>query len=873
MTKEEDPSTAATTTISPKKEESAPDAADAADVDAPPTPVTPGKDVQSETSSAAAKAATANDPAIERKWDRTNRKVIVSNVMKYLRKNEVPRLVSSLLRGAEDSIKVAVTRKPPKLNFMRLTLEHEDMVELFLRKFGEEVRRNKKGGIMEAHRATLDRGRGEDSRGGGGGNKRGRDGDDDEGAKRARMDAAAKPLTPSEVRDAILGPMWTKPYGQQLLSKYREMSRKSCIPIVKSVKKKFRDLEKEARHGRRGRPPAQYPWLDRQMKIDDVLGSGKVLGYRNKVELTFGYKEVEGEGGDKEGKTEAEGKKDDKDAKMEEDDDKKKEDEGDRGKDAGEKEKNDKEGGDKKEEKEKEAKKIPALGFLPRGWRHSVASPHHLPNVPRHFCSVASTIDTFLSTSPVPPYNSKVHRGVWRTCTMRSSRRTGEIMAVITHAPPGGSVGKRDCGSDDYTKVWEEERDRLVEMLKECEVDAADVDAAEYPTLLGDEAVKAGGRGKIVDKKYTEGEEPPVADKMKITSIFFQEFDGLSNPKPDHPVQHMFGKTHITEQLGQCSFRISPGAFFQVTTEGAEVLYDVVVDKVKEAAGDKGDKALLLDVCCGTGTIGLYCMKEGAGGRVLGVDIAEPAIKDAKVNAAENGYADEKEGIAKFVAGRAEKVLSREIYRLERDPANKNIPIIAIVDPAREGLHGDVVKALRSCDKIDRLVYVSCNPTKSLVNDAQLLCSPPTKKYGGIPFEPTSATPVDMFPLTGHCEMVMTFDRLKKDTEEEEVKKKEEKEKDGSEEEKKEKENEGKGDKCDVEKEKAGAGKKNEVKVAESDVKQERKGAGKKNKVKAAESDVKKERKGESLKKERVGESGGEGGGSGGKGVRDEERS
>eukprot|EP00566_Odontella_aurita_P021200 CAMPEP_0113594964 /NCGR_PEP_ID=MMETSP0015_2-20120614/39385_1 /TAXON_ID=2838 /ORGANISM="Odontella" /LENGTH=220 /DNA_ID=CAMNT_0000502051 /DNA_START=18 /DNA_END=677 /DNA_ORIENTATION=+ /assembly_acc=CAM_ASM_000160 len=184
MTKEEDPSTAATTTISPKKEEAAPDAADAADVDAPPTPVTPGKDVQSETSSAAAKAATANDPAIERKWDRTNRKVIVSNVMKYLRKNEVPRLVSSLLRGAEDSIKVAVTRKPPKLNFMRLTLEHEDMVELFLRKFGEEVRRNKKGGIMKAYRATSRRERGQQAREDGG--------DGGKGSKRARMDAAGK---------------------------------------------------------------------------------------------------------------------------------------------------------------------------------------------------------------------------------------------------------------------------------------------------------------------------------------------------------------------------------------------------------------------------------------------------------------------------------------------------------------------------------------------------------------------------------------------------------------------------------------------------------------------------------------------------------
>ena len=41
-----------------------------------------------------------------------------------------------------------------------------------------------------------------------------------------------------------------------------------------------------------------------------------------------------------------------------------------------------------------------------------------------------------------------------------------------------------------------------------------------------------------------------------------------------------------------------------------------------------------------------------------------------------------------------------------------------------------------------------------------MLCSPPTKKYPGRPFKPTLSQPVDMFPLTKHCEMVMTFDRM-----------------------------------------------------------------------------------------------------------------
>jgi len=36
----------------------------------------------------------------------------------------------------------------------------------------------------------------------------------------------------------------------------------------------------------------------------------------------------------------------------------------------------------------------------------------------------------------------------------------------------------------------------------------------------------------------------------------------------------------------------------------------------------------------------------------------------------------------------------------------------------------------------------------------------PQKKYPGRPFKPVLAQPVDMFPLTSHCEMVMTFDRM-----------------------------------------------------------------------------------------------------------------
>lgn len=362
--------------------------------------------------------------------------------------------------------------------------------------------------------------------------------------------------------------------------------------------------------------------------------------------------------------------------------------------------------------------KVPAVGCMVTGWAGGVSRPHCCDNIPSEACAVVDVVDEFLASSPLPPYDTKSHLGFWRTLTIRTSRRTNECMLIFIHAPVIMEGGPKECRSEDFSGIFDQEKERLVGCLRK----------ADLPV---------------------DGQGP-----MKVTSIYFQEFDGLSHPSPGHPVQHVYGKTHLLEKLGNCFFQISPGAFFQVNTEGAEILYRLVVDRVREVS-ENSSHTLLFDVCCGTGTIGLTCMKEGVVGQVVGVDISEPAIENAKMNAELNGL--DVETKIRFVAARAEEVLSQEIGRAKQDP---DITFVAVVDPAREGLHADVVKTLRANKRINRIVYVSCNPTGSLVRDAALLCSPPTKRYSGRAFKITSASPVDMFPMTSHCEMVMVFDRL-----------------------------------------------------------------------------------------------------------------
>jgi tRNA (uracil-5-)-methyltransferase len=59
-----------------------------------------------------------------------------------------------------------------------------------------------------------------------------------------------------------------------------------------------------------------------------------------------------------------------------------------------------------------------------------------------------------------------------------------------------------------------------------------------------------------------------------------------------------------------------------------------------------------------------------------------------------------------FYAGKAEDLLPNIV----KEYSSKGHKIIGIVDPPRSGLHRDVLKALRVCKGLDRLVYVSCNP-------------------------------------------------------------------------------------------------------------------------------------------------------------------
>jgi len=657
---------------------------------------------------------------VTRHWDHSIRKVVVRNLFKFIKPKDLQKLMNSWTDGT--SMKIVKHKRAPKVNWILLTLEHEDMVEPFLKLFEGGKQRNKKGGKMHAHRAKNDDGNEDEN------NKKRKNSDQKDGReKKARTALEDCIKTPDQVRDKLT-PFWKLSYEEQLKQKTRNIINKCLSKIITEMKFKFRTLNKEMRksNGCRKVVDPMYGWIkdSKGIKVEKILGAPAKYEYRNKSELTFGYAhkyedkitdDVDVTGATKENvKIEVtdnnEDMRDTKDITMNE---------------------------TEAVPLKKKIIKTPAVGFMAAGWSGGVSEPHCLQNIPDTVCGITDIVNKFLQDSSVPPYNSRVHQGIWRTLTIRTSERTKECMVIILHAPSTGGVGKRDDGSDDYSHIFESEKERLIKMLT---TGCIPKPTRNYPSSN--------------DEMEIDGKDKSIQTNISVTSVLFQEYDGLSNPPPEHPIQHAYGKEFLEERLLQCQFQISPGAFFQVTTEGAEVLYKVVVDKVKEVT-EKPKETLLFDVCCGTGTIGLTCLKEGAVGKVVGIDISEPAIKDAMANVARNEFPVDGD-VTKFVASRAEKVMNNEIREVG------DCPIVAVVDPAREGLHQDVCRALRNERNIQRIVYVSCNPTGSLIKDTVMLCCPKTKKYTGRPFKPTSAQPVDMFPQTSHCELVIVFDRMSK---------------------------------------------------------------------------------------------------------------
>lgn len=189
------------------------------------------------------------------------------------------------------------------------------------------------------------------------------------------------------------------------------------------------------------------------------------------------------------------------------------------------------------------------------------------------------------------------------------------------------------------------------------------------------------------------------------------------------------GSPYLYEHIGHVNFRISPFSFFQTNPVQTEVLYN----EVKKAASLSG-RETVLDLYCGTGTIGLYLADKAS--YVIGIDESASSIGDARINAQENNIKN-----AEFEVGRVKNILKWRKFKADR----------IVIDPPRSGM---IPKAIQRMLAIGApvIVYVSCNPA-TLMRDLNEICA---SGYAVETFQP-----VDMFPNTFHVESVVKLVRTR----------------------------------------------------------------------------------------------------------------
>ena len=181
----------------------------------------------------------------------------------------------------------------------------------------------------------------------------------------------------------------------------------------------------------------------------------------------------------------------------------------------------------------------------------------------------------------------------------------------------------------------------------------------------------------------------------------------------------IYGDLYITQSFNNIKYLVNNNSFFQVNNECALDLYEYI----KRLVGNTND---LLDLYCGTGSIGIYLSDVCKS--VLGVERNSDSVLCARENMKINN------------------INNYEIILGDASEISKKFDVI-VVDPPREGLSKTVINNLNNM-KAQKIIYVSCNPS-TLKRDILLLDN----------YNLQSIRAFNMFPATKHIECVVLLER------------------------------------------------------------------------------------------------------------------
>jgi 23S rRNA (uracil1939-C5)-methyltransferase len=193
-----------------------------------------------------------------------------------------------------------------------------------------------------------------------------------------------------------------------------------------------------------------------------------------------------------------------------------------------------------------------------------------------------------------------------------------------------------------------------------------------------------------------------------------------------------FGPKYLVDKINHIEYHISPLSFYQVNPKQTEKLYA----KALEYAGLTGNETVL-DLYCGIGTISLFLGQQAK--EVIGVEIVEAAILDAKQNAEINKATN-----VHFYVGKAEDIVP-DLYKNNGLRAD-----VVVVDPPRKGCEESLLETIVQISP-QTIVYVSCDPG-TLARDVKYLVE------NGYSVEKVCG--VDMFSHTVHVETICLLQKI-----------------------------------------------------------------------------------------------------------------
>lgn len=229
--------------------------------------------------------------------------------------------------------------------------------------------------------------------------------------------------------------------------------------------------------------------------------------------------------------------------------------------------------------------------------------------------------------------------------------------------------------------------------------------------------------------------------RQELVDTLTQEFSNLKtiiqniNTRKDNVIlgdkeNIWYGKGYIQDILNGLKFNISSKSFYQINPAQVEVLYQKAIEMADIQKDD-----IVIDAYCGIGTISLSMARYAK--KVIGVEIVEQAIEDAKMNAEINNIDN-----VEFLVDDAGH------YMVELAKKGENIDIV-MVDPPRKGCSKEFLEAVNQLNP-KKLVYISCDPSTQ-ARDIEIL-----SHWG---YKVLRCQPVDLFSHTYHIENIVLLSK------------------------------------------------------------------------------------------------------------------